>query len=216
MGPDSPGSGGSPDQVGTLIESPDVPIDMPTIPPASKQWYVVHVLSGQEQKAAKRIRALTEKEELKDKIFEVLVPTEMVSEIRRGKKTETKRKFYPGYIIVNMGLITEDNLLEEEIWYVIKEMDGVIGFAGTKNRPIPMRQREVDSMLAQIKEREDSVRPGISFEVGDTVKVADGPFESQNGIVEEIDEEKGKLRVAVTIFGRSTPVELEFWQVERA
>ena len=216
MGPDSPGSGGSPDQVGTLIESPDVPIDMPTIPPASKQWYVVHVLSGQEQKVAKRIRAPTEKEELKDKIFEVLVPTEMVSEIRRGKKTETKRKFYPGYIIVNMGLITEDNLLEEEIWYVIKEMDGVIGFAGTKNRPIPMRQREVESMLAQIKEREDSVRPGISFEVGDTVKVADGPFESQNGIVEEIDEEKGKLRVAVTIFGRSTPVELEFWQVERA
>ena len=216
MGPDSPGSGGSPDQVGTLIESPNVPTDMPTIPPASKQWYVVHVLSGQEQKVAKRIRALTEKEELKDKIFEVLVPTEMVSEIRRGKKTETKRKFYPGYIIVNMGLITEDNLLEEEIWYVIKEMDGVIGFAGTKNRPIPMRQREVESMLAQIKEREDSVRPGISFEVGDTVKVADGPFESQNGVVEEIDEEKGKLRVAVTIFGRSTPVELEFWQVERA
>jgi transcriptional antiterminator NusG len=140
----------------------------------------------------------------------------MVSEIRRGKKTETKRKFYPGYIIVNMALLTEGNGLVEETWYFIKEMDGVIGFAGTKDRPIPMRQREVDSMLAQIKEREDSVRPAISFEVGDTVKVADGPFESQNGIVEEIDEEKGKLRVAVTIFGRSTPVELEFWQVERA
>ena len=189
---------------------------MPTIPPASQQWYVVHVLSGQEQKVAKRIRALTDREELKDKIFEVLVPTEMVSEIRRGKKTETKRKFYPGYIIVNMALLTEDNGLVEETWYFIKEMDGVIGFAGTKDRPIPMRQREVDSMLAQIKEREDSVRPAISFEVGDTVKVADGPFESQNGIVEEIDEGKGKLRVAVTIFGRSTPVELEFWQVERA
>jgi transcriptional antiterminator NusG len=189
---------------------------MPTIPPPSKQWYVVHVLSGQEQKVAKRIRALIEQEELKDKIFEVLVPTEMVSEIRRGKKTETKRKFYPGYIIVNMALLTPDNGLVEETWYFIKEMEGVIGFAGTKDRPIPMRQREVDSMLAQIKEREDSVRPAISFEVGDTVKVADGPFESQNGIVEEIDEEKGKLRVAVTIFGRSTPVELEFWQVERA
>ena len=139
----------------------------------------------------------------------------MVSEVRRGKKTETKRKFYPGYIIVNMNLLTEDNGLVEDTWYFIKEMEGVIGFAGTKDRPIPMRQREVESMLAQIKEREDSVRPAISFEVGDTVKVADGPFESQNGIVEEIDEEKGKLRVAVTIFGRSTPVELEFWQVER-
>lgn len=189
---------------------------MPTIPPPQKQWYVVHVLSGQEQKVAKRIRALIEQEELKDKIYEVLVPTEMVSEIRRGKKTETKRKFYPGYIIVNMNLLTEGNDLVEDTWYFIKEMEGVIGFAGTKDRPIPMRQREVDSMLAQIKEREDSVRPAISFEVGDTVKVADGPFESQNGIVEEIDEEKGKLRVAVTIFGRSTPVELEFWQVERA
>ena len=189
---------------------------MPTIPPPNQQWYVVHVLSGQEQKVAKRIRALTEQEELKDKIYEVLVPTEMVSEVRRGKKTETKRKFYPGYIIVNMNLLTEDNGLVEDTWYFIKEMEGVIGFAGTKDRPITMRQREVESMLAQIKEREDSVRPAISFEVGDTVKVADGPFESQNGIVEEIDAEKGKLRVAVTIFGRSTPVELEFWQVERA
>ena len=188
---------------------------MPTIPPPNQQWYVVHVLSGQEQKVAKRIRALTEQEELKDKIYEVLVPTEMVSEVRRGKKTETKRKFYPGYIIVNMKLLTEDNGLVEDTWYFIKEMEGVIGFAGTKDRPIPMRQREVESMLAQIKEREDSVRPAISFEVGDTVKVADGPFESQNGIVEELDEEKGKLLVAVTIFGRSTPVELEFWQVER-
>ena len=187
---------------------------MPTIPPPNQQWFVVHVLSGQEQKVAKRIRALTEREELKDKIYEVLVPTEMVSEVRRGKKTETKRKFYPGYIIVNMNLLTEDNSLVEDTWYFIKEMEGVIGFAGTKDRPIPMRQREVESMLAQIKEREDSVRPAISFEVGDTVKVADGPFESQNGVVEEIDEEKGKLRVAVTIFGRSTPVELEFWQVE--
>ena len=176
---------------------------------------MVHVLSGQEQKVAKRIRALTEQEELKDKIYEVLVPTEMVSEVRRGKKTETKRKFYPGYIIENMNLLTEDNGLVEDTWFFVKEMDGVIGFAGTKDRPIPMRQREVDSMLAQIKEREDSVRPAISFEVGDTVKVADGPFESQNGVVEELDEEKGKLRVAVTIFGRSTPVELEFWQVER-
>lgn len=188
---------------------------MPIIPPAEKQWYVVHVLSGQEQKVRDRIVRQAEAEELGDRIFDVLVPMEMVSEIRRGKKTETKKKFFPGYIIVNMDLLTEDNQLVEETWYFIKEMEGVIGFAGTKDRPIPMRQREVDAMLSQIKEREESVRPAVSFEVGDTVKVADGPFQSQNGVVEEIDPEKGKLRVSVTIFGRATPVELEYWQVER-
>jgi len=189
---------------------------MPIIPAPEKQWYVVHVLSGQEQSVRNRISRQVEAEELGDCIFDVLVPMEMVSEIRKGKKTERKKKFFPGYIIVNMNLLTEDNQLVEKTWYFIKEMDGVIGFAGTKDRPIPMRQREVDAMLSQIKEREDSVRPAISFEVGDTVKVADGPFESQTGVVEEIDPEKGKLRVSVTIFGRATPVELEYWQVERA
>jgi transcriptional antiterminator NusG len=189
---------------------------MSVIPPAAKQWYVVHVLSGQEQKVRDRILRQAEAEELRDCIFEVLVPMEMVSEVRKGKKTESKRKFFPGYIIVNMNLFTEDNQLVEKTWYFIKEMEGVIGFAGTKDRPIPMRQREVDAMLSQIKEREESARPAISFEVGDTVKVADGPFESQSGVVEEIDPEKGKLRVSVTIFGRATPVDLEFWQVEKA
>ena len=188
---------------------------MPTIPEPTKQWYVVHVLSGQEQKVAKRIRSLVEQEELQDFIYEVLVPTEMVSEVKRGKKTESKRKFYPGYIIVNMNLFTQDNDLVEETWYFIKELEGVIGFAGTKDVPIPMRQREVEQMLAQIKEREESVRPAITFEVGDTVKVADGPFESQTGTVSEIDEAKGTLRVEVSIFGRETPVDLEFWQVEK-
>jgi transcriptional antiterminator NusG len=185
-------------------------------PTPENQWYVVHVLSGQEGRVRERILRQRESEEMGDYIFDVLVPTEMVSEIRRGKKTSTKRKFFPGYIIVNMNLLTPDNQLVEKTWYFIKEMEGVIGFAGTKDRPIPMRQSEVDGMLSQIKEREESVRPAISFEVGDTVKVADGPFQSQNGIVEEIDPERGKLRVAVTIFGRSTPVELEYWQVERA
>lgn len=185
-------------------------------PSPENQWYVVHVLSGQEGRVKERILRQREAEEMGDYIYEVLVPTEMVSEIRRGKKTSTKRKFFPGYIIVNMNLLTPDNQLVEKTWYFIKEMEGVIGFAGTKDRPIPMRQSEVDGMLSQIKEREESVRPAISFEVGDTVKVADGPFQSQNGIVEEIDPERGKLRVAVTIFGRSTPVELEYWQVERA
>jgi transcriptional antiterminator NusG len=188
---------------------------MPRVPEPKKQWYVVHVLSGQEKKVQQRILREVEREELGDCVFDVLVPTETVSEIRRGKKTETNRKFFPGYIIINMHLLDDEGGLNDRTWYFIKEMEGVIGFAGTKDKPAPMRRREVEAMLAQIKEREDSVRPAISFEVGDTVKVADGPFQSQNGVVEEIDPERGKLRVAVTIFGRSTPVELEYWQVER-
>lgn len=187
---------------------------MPAIPEARKQWFVVHVLSGQEQKVRNRIERLVESEEMGDYIFEVLVPQERVEENRKGKKIETKRKFFPGYIIVNMKLFSEDNSLVEKTWYFIKEMDGVIGFAGTKDKPIPMRQREVDGMLGQIKEREENVRPAISFETGDSVKVGDGPFEGQSGIIEEIDHETGKLLVSVTIFGRATPVELEAWQVE--
>jgi len=188
---------------------------MPTIPEPKKQWYVVHVLSGQEQKVKGRIERLVEQEELGNKIFEVLVPTELVSEVRAGKKMEAKKKFFPGYVIVNMHLLNTVDEVEEDTWHFMQQMDGVIGFAGAKHKPIPMRQKEVDSMLAQIQERAGSVRPSIEFEVGDTVKVSDGPFESQSGIVEEIDPERGKLQVAVTIFGRSTPVELEYWQVEK-
>lgn len=179
------------------------------------QWYVVQVLSGMEGKVRDRIHRQIESDEMQDYIREVLVPTEIVSEIKRGKKTEIKKKFFPGYIIVNMYLSTESGDLVEKTWFFIKEIDGVIGFAGTKDRPTPMRDKEVEAMLSQIQEREESVRPSITFEVGDTVKVADGPFQSQVGVVEEIDPERGKLRVAVDIFGRTTPVELEYWQVER-
>ena len=116
-----------------------------------------------------------------------------------------------------MNLLDEHGKLVDRTWYFIKDTVGVINFAGTRHSlPVPMRQKEVDQMLAQIREREEAVKPKIEFEVGDTVKVADGPFESQTGLVEEIDPERGKLRVSVSIFGRSTPVELEYWQVERA
>ena len=189
---------------------------MPIIPEASKQWYVVHVLSGQEQKVRDRIMRQVESEELGDLIYEVLVPQERVEENRKGKKIETRRKFFPGYIIVNMMLFDDKQELVDKTWYFIKDMEGVIGFAGTKDKPIPMRQREVEGMLGQIKEREENVRPAITFETGDTVKVGDGPFEGQNGVIEEIDHETGKLLVSVTIFGRATPVELEAWQVEAA
>jgi len=162
-----------------------------------------------------RIKRQVESDELGDLVFEVLVPQERVEENRKGKKIETKRKFFPGYIIVNMKLFTEDGGLVDKAWYFIKEMDGVIGFAGTKDKPLPMRQREVDAMLNQIREREDSIRPAISFALGDEVSVNDGPFEGQTGSIQEIDHETGKLLVSVTIFGRDTPVELEAWQVEK-
>ena len=183
--------------------------------PGKDQWFVVHVLSGQEQKVHDNLVRRIKTEEMGDLVYEVLIPTERVSEIKRGKKTETTRKFFPGYLIVNMHLFDDNGQLMDRTWYFIRETPGVIGFAGTKDRPIPMRDSEVQSMLAQMREREDTVKPKISFEVGETVKVADGPFQNQNGVVEEIDPERGKLRVSVSIFGRSTPVELEYWQVER-
>lgn len=123
------------------------------------QWFVVHVLSGFEQKVQDNLNRRIKLEEMSDLIFEVLIPTERVQEIKRGKKTETTRKFFPGYLIVNMHLLDDDNQLVEKTWYFIKETDGVIGFAGTKDRPIPMRPREVEGLLAQAREREDTIKP---------------------------------------------------------
>jgi transcriptional antiterminator NusG len=155
-------------------------------------------------------------EEMSDYIYAVLVPTERVSEVKNGKKSESDRKFFPGYVIANCNLLDEHNRLVDRTWYFVKETDGVLNFAGTKDHPIPMRQREVDGMLAQVRDKDESVVPKIAFNVGDTVRVADGPFESQTGTIEEIDPERGVLRVSVNIFGRSTPVDLEYWQVEKA
>jgi transcriptional antiterminator NusG len=180
------------------------------------QWFVVHVLSGQEKKIRDNIVKRIATEELGDHVFEVLIPTERVQEIKRGKKTETTRKFFPGYLIVNIHLLDEENELIDKAWYFIKDTTGVIGFAGTKDKPIPMRKKEVEGMLSQMKEREDTVTAKVIYEVGDKVKVSDGPFQNQQGIVEEVDPERGKLRVSVSIFGRDTPVELEYWQVEKA
>lgn len=180
------------------------------------QWFAVHVLAGQEQKVHDNIVKRIKTEEMSDLIFEVLIPTERVSEVKRGKRTETVRKLLPGYLIVNMRLLDEQGALVDRTWYFIRETPGVIGFAGTKDRPIPMKDQEVQTMLAQMAEREDKVKPKVSFEIGETVKVADGAFQNQSGVVEEIDPERGKLRVSVSIFGRATPVELEYWQVERS
>jgi transcriptional antiterminator NusG len=122
----------------------------------------------------------------------------------------------PGYVIVNMKLYDENKDLVDRTWYFIKDTPGVLGFAGTKDKPVPMRSSEVENILAQVRERDETVKPKVSFEIGETVKIADGPFQSQNGVVEEIDPVRGKLRVTVNVFGRSVPVELEYWQVERA
>jgi transcriptional antiterminator NusG len=186
-----------------------------------KQWFVVQVLSGQETKVRDNLVKRIKTEEMGDFVYEVILPTERVAEVKRGKKTETVRKVFPGYLMVNMWLFddpreADPQPLVDRTWYFIKDTDGVIGFAGNKDRPIPMRDSEVQALLAQVREREESVIPKISFQIGETVKVADGPFENQSGMVEEIDPERGKLRVSVSIFGRNTLVDLEYWQVERS
>src|SRR5260370_41271858 len=159
------------------------------------QWCVVDVLSGQENKVCEKILKRIKTEEMGDWIFDVLVPTERVSEIKKGKKSETTRKFFPGYLIVNMHLLDENNQLVGDTWYFIRDTPGVIGFAGTKDKPIPMRQSEVDSMLAQMKEREEKVKPKVSFVVGESENVSDGPFQNQTLIVDELDPDRGKLPV---------------------
>jgi transcriptional antiterminator NusG len=187
---------------------------MPAIPPARDQWYVIHVLSGQETKVRESIERRIESEEMSDFIYEVLVPQERISEVKGGHKREANRKFFPGYIIVNMHLLHEDNSLVDRTWYFIQETDGVINFAGSKSRPMPMPKHEVEGMLAQIKEREGSVKPAVEYEVGDPVVVSDGPFQGQGGVIAEVNEQKGELMVSVNIFGRETLVPLEYWQVE--
>ncbi|MBP7950853.1 MAG: transcription termination/antitermination factor NusG [Verrucomicrobiales bacterium] len=188
---------------------------MAAIPAARDQWYVVHVFSGQEAKVKDNIARRIVTEEMSDYIFEVLLPMERVSEVKQGRKSETKRKVFPGYLLINMNLLHPDGGLVDKTWYFIKDTQGVIHFAGNRDRPTPMKQKEVESMLLQIRERSDTVKPKVAFDAGDTVKVNNGPFDGQIGVVEEIDHEHGKLRVSVNIFGRNTPLDLEFWQVEK-
>lgn len=179
------------------------------------QWYVVHVLSGKEQRVKARLDYLVEFEGYQDVLHQVLVPTELVSEDRKGVKVESKRKFFPGYIMVEVDLVDSEGVLNSNAWRLVSGTDGVIGFAGDKQNPLPMRKKEVEVMLHQIKEREATARPLVSFELGDSVKINDGAFADQVGIIEELDQEKGKLQVSVSMFGRSMPVELDFWQVEK-
>lgn len=180
-----------------------------------KQWFVLHTLSGQEGKVRESIERRTKIEEMQDYIGEVLIPTEKVSEVKRGKKSTTTRKFYPGYVLINVRLYDGDALCDKT-WYFIQSTPGIIppGFIGG-DRPVPLRDEEVETIKAQSEEKSDKAKPKVSFEAGETVKINDGPFLNFTGVIEEIDPERGKLKVSVSIFGRSAPVELEYWQVER-
>jgi len=178
------------------------------------QWFALHVLAGKEQKVRDSINRRLKIDEMEPYIREVLLPMEKVVEVRGGKKTVTNRKLHPGYLYVEMALLDENRRLLEKPWYFIKGIDGVIGFIGGE-RPAEVDVEEINIIKAAVSDSEDVEKPKVNFEVGETVKINDGPFLNFSGLIEEIEPEKGKLKVTVDIFGRKTPVELEYWQVEK-
>lgn len=176
----------------------------------SKRWYVVHVYSGMEKSVQKALMERVERAGLDTSFGQILVPTEEVIEVKGGSKSVTERRFFPGYVFVEMDLT-------DETWHLVKNTNKVTGFiGGSGNRPTPISQKEVDDMLSQMQEGVEKPRPKVLFEVGEMVRIKDGPFADFNGNVEDVNYEKSKLRVSVTIFGRSTPVELDFSQVEKS
>lgn len=172
------------------------------------RWYVVHVYSGFEKKVAGAIREKAESMGLGGQFADILVPTEEVVEVSRGRKVNTERKFFPGYVLVKMALT-------DESWHMVKNTPKVTGFLGGGTKPVPMSEAEAQRLISQMQEGIEHPKSAISFDIGEQVRVADGPFASFNGTVEEVDEEKQRLKVSVSIFGRATPVDLEFSQVEK-
>ncbi len=175
----------------------------------AKKWYVIHTQTGYEDrvKGALEVR-LASNPPIQEKVNQVLIPTEKVSEVKDGKKKISQRKFFPGYVLIEMDL-TEDT------WYLVKSTPGVTGFIGPGNKPLPLQENEIRTILKQAEEKQEKATPKVIFEVGEAVKVKEGPFTNFNGTIEEVHPGKGKLKVMVSIFGRSTPVELEYWQVEK-
>jgi len=174
----------------------------------AKRWYIIHAYSNFEKKVAESIREQSKQRGLADLFDEILVPTEKVVEVRRGRKVDTERKFFPGYVLAKMELT-------DEAYHLIKNTPKVTGFLGTDKKPMPISDAEAERILHQVQEGIDRPKPSVSFEVGEQVRVSDGPFASFNGTVEEVDESRSRVKVAVSIFGRATPVELEFGQVEK-
>src|SRR5690554_4956710 len=175
----------------------------------AKRWYVVHAYSGYEKKVAVSLRERVQLHAMEDSFGDILVPTEEVVEMRGGQKRKSDRKFFPGYVLVQMEL-------DDDTWHLVKDVPRVMGFiGGTSDRPAPITDREAQAILERIQEGAEKPRPKVLFEPGEVVRITEGPFNDFNGVVEEVDYEKSRMRVAVLIFGRSTPVELEFGQVEK-
>jgi transcriptional antiterminator NusG len=174
----------------------------------ANRWYVIHVYSGFENKVASAIREQAEQKGLSDKFEEILVPTEKVVEVKRGAKVSAEHKFFPGYVLIKMDM-------NDETWHLVKNTAKVTGFLGGRGRPSPISEAEASRIMRQVQEGIERPKPSITFEIGEQVRVCDGPFTSFNGLVEEVDEERARVKVAVSIFGRATPVELEYSQVEK-
>ncbi|GAA0772196.1 MULTISPECIES: transcription termination/antitermination protein NusG [Stappiaceae] len=174
----------------------------------AKRWYIVHAYSNFEKKVAESIREKAEQKGLSDLFEEILVPMEKVVEVRRGRKVDAERKFFPGYVLVKMDMTNE-------AFHLIKDTPKVTGFLGADQKPMPIPEKEALRIINQVQEGVDRPKPSVSFEVGEQVRVSDGPFASFSGLVEEVDDERARLKVAVSIFGRATPVELEFGQVDK-